>query len=148
MAAHSGDAGAALGARLRGGDRSAAPAALNLLETRTARDQSAALVTTAGQGDGHIVGVTGPPGVGKSTLLSALVREWRARDRSVAVLAVVRSPALHEVEHGRRGGQVAVAEAAAERLAGAHALAATPWRSATSATMSFMIAVRSKSLGV
>ena len=34
------------------------------------------------------VGVTGPPGVGKSTLLSALLREWRSRGRSVAVLAV------------------------------------------------------------
>jgi LAO/AO transport system kinase len=36
----------------------------------------------------HIVGLTGPPGVGKSTLLSRLVSEWRTRDRSVAVLAV------------------------------------------------------------
>ena len=80
--------GAELGARLRGGDRAAAPAALNLLETRTAREQAAALVAAAGDGDGHIVGVTGPPGVGKSTLLSALVREWRGRGRSVAVLAV------------------------------------------------------------
>ena len=100
-AARSGDAGAArrddiaaptrgadLGARLRAGDRSAAPAALNLLETRTARDEAAALVSAAGDGDGHVVGVTGPPGVGKSTLLSALLREWRSRGRSVAVLAV------------------------------------------------------------
>jgi len=36
----------------------------------------------------HIVGVTGPPGVGKSSLLSRLVGEWRRRGRSVAVLAV------------------------------------------------------------
>ena len=35
-----------------------------------------------------MVGVTGPPGAGKSTLLSALTRAWRARDRTVAVLAV------------------------------------------------------------
>jgi LAO/AO transport system kinase len=34
------------------------------------------------------VGVTGPPGAGKSSLLSALVAEWRERGRSVAVLAV------------------------------------------------------------
>jgi LAO/AO transport system kinase len=32
--------------------------------------------------------VTGPPGAGKSSLLSALVREWRSRSRTVAVLAV------------------------------------------------------------
>ncbi|MDA0184962.1 ATP/GTP-binding protein, partial [Solirubrobacter phytolaccae] len=75
-------------ARLAAGDRAAAPAALNLLETRTARAEAAALVSAAGDGAGHVVGVTGPPGVGKSTLLSALVREWRGRGRSVAVLAV------------------------------------------------------------
>jgi LAO/AO transport system kinase len=80
--------GSELGARLRGGDRRAAPAALNLLETRTARDEAAALVAAAGDGTGHVVGLTGPPGVGKSTLLGALVREWRSRGRSVAVLAV------------------------------------------------------------
>jgi LAO/AO transport system kinase len=34
------------------------------------------------------VGITGPPGVGKSSLLSRLIAEWRARGRSVAVLAV------------------------------------------------------------
>jgi LAO/AO transport system kinase len=41
-----------------------------------------------GEAPAHVVGVTGPPGVGKSSLLSRLVAEWRARERSVAVLAV------------------------------------------------------------
>src|SRR5918996_2119068 len=83
-----------LGRRLREGDRSAAPAALNVIENRADRDGAAALlaqVTPAELGreaPAHLVGVTGPPGAGKSTLLSALVAEWRARDRSVAVLAV------------------------------------------------------------
>jgi LAO/AO transport system kinase len=36
----------------------------------------------------HVVGLTGPPGVGKSTLAGALIRELRAVDRSVAVIAV------------------------------------------------------------
>ena len=80
--------GAELGARLAAGDRGVAPAVLNLLETRTARAEAAALVSAAGDGAGHVVGVTGPPGVGKSTLLSALLREWRSRGKSVAVLAV------------------------------------------------------------
>lgn len=80
--------GAELGARLAAGDRRVAPAALNLLETRTAREEAAALVSAAGDGAGHVVGVTGPPGVGKSTLLSALLREWRTRGLAVAVLAV------------------------------------------------------------
>ena len=34
------------------------------------------------------IGVTGPPGVGKSTLVSALIRQFRARDLSVGVVAV------------------------------------------------------------
>jgi LAO/AO transport system kinase len=90
------DAGAALGARLREGDLSAAPAVLNLVESRTpaAQAQTAALLAEiaperlGGEAAGHIVGVTGPPGVGKSSLLSRLVAQWRARERSVAVLAV------------------------------------------------------------
>lgn len=36
----------------------------------------------------HVVGITGPPGVGKSTITSALVTEYRARGARVAVLAV------------------------------------------------------------
>ncbi len=41
----------------------------------------------AGRG-GHLVGITGPPGSGKSTLVNALIGEWRRRDRRVGVLAV------------------------------------------------------------
>jgi LAO/AO transport system kinase len=88
--------GAALGARLRDRDLTAAPAALNLLESRTAadREQSAKLLAElspaalGGEAPGHVIGVTGPPGAGKSTLLSALLRAWRAQQRSVAILAV------------------------------------------------------------
>ena len=88
--------GSALGARLRERDLSAAPAALNLLESTTPadREQAAALLAglspTAlhGEASGHIVGVTGPPGAGKSTLLSALLGGWRAQRRTVAMLAV------------------------------------------------------------
>ena len=82
--------------RLREHDLSAAPAVLNLVESRTAeaREQThellAALSPAAlgAEAPGHIVGVTGPPGVGKSSLLSRLVTGWRRRERSVAVLAV------------------------------------------------------------
>jgi LAO/AO transport system kinase len=41
----------------------------------------------AGRG-AHLVGITGPPGSGKSTLVSALITEWRRRGRRVGVLAV------------------------------------------------------------
>jgi LAO/AO transport system kinase len=36
----------------------------------------------------HVVGLTGPPGVGKSTLIGALIAAWRAAGRSVGVIAV------------------------------------------------------------
>jgi LAO/AO transport system kinase len=39
-------------------------------------------------GKAHVVGVTGPPGAGKSTLVSALIAELRSAGRSVGVIAV------------------------------------------------------------
>ncbi|MGE3620086.1 MAG: methylmalonyl Co-A mutase-associated GTPase MeaB, partial [Acidimicrobiia bacterium] len=39
-------------------------------------------------GSAHLVGVTGPPGAGKSTLVAALVKEMRAKDLQVGVVAV------------------------------------------------------------
>ena len=41
----------------------------------------------AGRG-GHLVGITGPPGSGKSSLVSALTDEWRRRGRRVGIVAV------------------------------------------------------------
>ncbi|HEV3071154.1 MAG TPA: ArgK protein [Solirubrobacteraceae bacterium] len=88
--------GSALGARLRERDVSAAPAALNLLESTTQADrtQAAALLRELSpaklghEAPGHIVGVTGPPGAGKSTLLSALLHSWRKTGKCVGMLAV------------------------------------------------------------
>ena len=39
-------------------------------------------------GSARVIGVTGPPGVGKSTMTSALVRAWRERGLRVGVIAV------------------------------------------------------------
>ncbi len=91
--------GAGLGARLRARDLSAAPAALNLLESTAPadREQAAELMrevspaALGGEAPGHVIGVTGPPGAGKSTLLSALLHTWRSGGpptRTVAMLAV------------------------------------------------------------
>ncbi len=88
--------GSELARRLRDRDLAVAPAVLNLVENRSpaARAQTEVLLAgvspaeLGGEAPAHIVGITGPPGVGKSSLLSRLVTAWRERDRSIAVLAV------------------------------------------------------------
>jgi LAO/AO transport system kinase len=71
-----------------GGDRLALARLLTAVENRTAVAEAALrrLYPTAGQA--HLVGITGPPGSGKSTLVAALIAEVRAAGRSVAVIAV------------------------------------------------------------
>src|SRR5215218_7280473 len=83
-----------LGRRLRDGDRAAAAAALNVIENRAERDATRALLNELSpaalgrEPPARVIGITGPPGAGKSSLLSVLVTEWRNRQRTVAVLAV------------------------------------------------------------
>jgi LAO/AO transport system kinase len=85
---------AELGRRLREGDRAAAAAALNVIENRGDRDATRALLSEVSpaalerEPPAHVIGITGPPGAGKSSLLSVLVSEWRKRHKTVAVLAV------------------------------------------------------------
>ena len=75
----------------RGSPRATAPSrrrALNLLETRTARAEAAALVSAAGDGAGHVVGVTGPPGRGQVDAAERAAARVALARASVAVLAV------------------------------------------------------------
>jgi LAO/AO transport system kinase len=37
---------------------------------------------------GHLIGITGPPGAGKSSLTASLIQVWRRRGLKVAILAV------------------------------------------------------------
>jgi LAO/AO transport system kinase len=148
--------GAELGRRLGRGDLSAAPGVLNLLESTTpaARAAAAELLVAISPGElggeaaGHIVGVTGPPGVGKSTLLSALVGVWRRRGRTVAVLAV--DPSSRRSGGALLGDRVRIAfdptdrgvfirsTATADRLGG---VAASTWAAAHSLAAAFAIVV-------
>jgi LAO/AO transport system kinase len=66
----------------------------------------------AGRG-GHVVGVTGPPGSGKSTLVNALIGEWRRRGRRVGVLAV--DPSSPYTRGAILGDRIRMMEHAADR---------------------------------
>ena len=63
--------------------------ALALIETHEGTQDLATLLDAAlAQTRAHTAGLTGPPGVGKSTLTNALLRDWRAKKETVGVIAV------------------------------------------------------------
>ena len=72
---------------IQAGDRRALARMLTDLEDGTLAGPDLGSVFGAGH-DAHLVGVTGPPGSGKSTLVNALIRQWRGEGRRVGVLAV------------------------------------------------------------
>jgi LAO/AO transport system kinase len=74
--------------RARDGESRAVARLISLVEDESPllREVMAALAPHAGQA--HIVGITGSPGVGKSTSTSALVSAYRAAGKRVGVLAV------------------------------------------------------------
>jgi LAO/AO transport system kinase len=74
--------------RLHGSDRRALPRLASLVENEDPRGLDALDALYPSTGRAHVVGVTGPPGAGKSTLVAALLGQIRAADRRVAVIAV------------------------------------------------------------
>jgi LAO/AO transport system kinase len=82
------DGAALLAAMHVGGKRALARFLARCESAPEAADVIATLDAAQASGKGHAVGLTGPPGVGKSTLTDALIRAWRARDLSVGVIAV------------------------------------------------------------
>ena len=70
------------------GDRSALARLLTAVENRTPVAEAALRRLYPIAGRAHLVGITGPPGAGKSTLVAALLAEVRAAGRPVAVVAV------------------------------------------------------------
>lgn len=75
-------------ARARAGDPVALSRLITAVESRRALTDGVMPYIYAEAGKARLIGVTGPPGSGKSTLTSALLRELRSRDETVAVLAV------------------------------------------------------------
>ena len=78
----------ALSDAARAGDRRALARLLTAVENHTAVAEHALRRLYPLAGGAHLVGITGPPGAGKSTLVAALIAELRTAGRTVAVVAV------------------------------------------------------------
>ncbi|MDB4974739.1 MAG: family ATPase [Myxococcaceae bacterium] len=84
----------ALARGVRAGDKTQVSRALNMIENRRPEieRQVATLLSLLGkdrgESYGHRIGLTGPPGVGKSSLVAVLARELRERGKTVGVVAV------------------------------------------------------------
>lgn len=77
----------------KGGKR-ALSEALGLVEHSMGREDVTALLDEAfANPKAQVVGFTGPPGVGKSTLINGLIKNWRQRGQRVGVIAV--DPSSH-----------------------------------------------------
>lgn len=70
------------------GDRRSIARLLTIIENGLPEAQEAISKLYPHTGGAYILGMTGPPGVGKSTLIEKLVREIRRREETVGVVAV------------------------------------------------------------
>ncbi|HEX5959126.1 MAG TPA: methylmalonyl Co-A mutase-associated GTPase MeaB [Hyphomicrobiaceae bacterium] len=74
--------------RLLSGDRRALARIVTLIENGAPEARPILAQLHAHGGGAHVVGFTGSPGAGKSTLVTAVARELRARGQRVAIVAV------------------------------------------------------------
>jgi LAO/AO transport system kinase len=77
-----------LAAGVRDGDRRALARAITLVENGDPLAYGVVADLYPATGNAFAVGITGPPGVGKSSLISALVRHIRTQDETVGVVSV------------------------------------------------------------
>jgi LAO/AO transport system kinase len=77
-----------LAERLESGDKRALARAITLIENDDPAGWELVREVFPRTGRARITGLTGPPGVGKSTLIGALTAEMRKADREVAVLSI------------------------------------------------------------
>jgi LAO/AO transport system kinase len=82
------DTDTSLAKRLLAGDKRALARAISLVEDDDPEGWELVRAVYPHTGKAVIVGFTGPPGVGKSTLMGALTKLERERDRTVAVLSI------------------------------------------------------------
>lgn len=82
------DSTESLSERLLAGDKRALARAISLVENDDPEGWALVRDVYSRTGNASMIGFTGPPGVGKSTLLAALTKLERARENTVAVLSI------------------------------------------------------------
>jgi LAO/AO transport system kinase len=80
--------GETLAAGVREGDRRALARAITLVENGDPLAYELVREVYPETGSAYVVGITGPPGVGKSSLIAALVRQIRETGRTIGVISV------------------------------------------------------------
>jgi LAO/AO transport system kinase len=88
MAEAAGQATGSLAERLVAGDKRALARAISLVENRDPEGDKLVAELYPRTGEARIVGLTGPPGVGKSTLIGAICAKLRKADREIGVLSI------------------------------------------------------------
>ncbi len=92
-----------LAAGVRAGDRRALARAISLVENGDPTSYELVRELYPETGNAFVIGVTGPPGVGKSSLISSLVRHVRQEEKTVGVISVdPSSPFTHGALLGDR----------------------------------------------
>jgi LAO/AO transport system kinase len=81
-------AGTSIVERLLSGDRRALARVVTLIENGAPDARRILAQLHAHGGRAHVVGMTGSPGAGKSTLVTALARELRRREQRIGIVAV------------------------------------------------------------
>ena len=79
---------AELAPKLLAGNRRALARGISIIETGGAPARTLLGALYSHTGRAHIVGITGAPGAGKSTLVNALALHWRRAGRTVGIIAV------------------------------------------------------------
>jgi LAO/AO transport system kinase len=77
-----------LAERIVAGDRRALARGISLVENRDPQGHQLVAELFGRTGRARIIGLTGPPGVGKSTLIGAITTELRKQGRQVGVLSI------------------------------------------------------------
>ncbi|HUH11717.1 MAG TPA: methylmalonyl Co-A mutase-associated GTPase MeaB [Longimicrobiales bacterium] len=100
-------------ADFRAGKRRALARAISIVEDEREGFQSVLDALFASVGGAHRIGLTGPPGAGKSTLSARLIRAYRARGEGVGVVAV--DPTSPYTGGALLGDRIRMNEAAEDR---------------------------------